>query len=403
MIGSIVLFFLATNVQAGWLYVLSALLLGTLVAGWAIPIGGLRGLEVERHAPDRLHQGGEALVEVTVANRGRGTRRGVIVRDPHLEATDLWLGRVGAGERVSITTVRTATRRGLHAGEGAQLRSSAPFGVAERRRSLEIPTATLVLPTVIPLHHLPFVEPATTTDHAIHSAPRRGHGPEYLGIREYRSGDSMRHVHWPSTARTGSVMVREFEQEQTRRLAVVVDTSYDDGASWTPLDRACCVAASIVSAARAHGNGARLVTPADAHGRDPVSDVPDILSRAGEEEILERLALLRPSGVPFRAMLTSLDGSPQLRGVETAVLVFPTWRENDAEAVPPAIELLADRIANVVAVPVVVSSKASRRRVLDEASMAGLVQRLRALGAQVHPWRSDHDLADALAERSLAR
>ena len=103
-------------------------------------------------------------------------------------------------------------------------------------------------------------------------------------------------------------------------------------------------------------------------------------------------------------MLTSLDGSPQLRGVETAVLVFPTWRENDAEAVPPAIELLAERIVNVVAVPVVVNPKASRRRVLDEASMAGLVQRLRALGAQVHPWHGDHhDLADALAERSSAR
>ncbi len=313
LIGAILLFFLATNVQSGWLYVFSALLLGALLAGWVMPVRGLRGLAVTRGAWAQVHQGEAAMVDVVVTNRARGTRRGIRIRDPHLEATDIWIGSIRGGEQVTVTTSRTATRRGLHDGTDAVIRSSAPFGVAERRRKVQVQTAggsgppsTLVLPTLVALGPLPFIEPAATTDHAIHSAPRRGQGPEYLGIREYRSGDSMRHVHWPSTARTGSVMVREFEQEQTRRLAIVVDASRDEGATWTPLDRACCVAASVAAAALAQGHGARLVTAAEGYESDPggLSSL-DVLARAGQDEILERLALLEPSGTPFPDVVRS--------------------------------------------------------------------------------------------------
>jgi uncharacterized protein (DUF58 family) len=403
LVGAILLFFLATNVQSGWLYVFSALLLGALVAGYAIPIGGLRRLGVTRDVPDRVHQGEETLVNLIVSNDGHGTRRGVLVQDPHLEPVDIWLGTIRADEQVTVTTLRTAARRGLHPGSEVVLRSSAPFGVAERRCKPAVGgpdrstgPSTLVLPTLVPLGPLAFIEPAATTDHAIHSAPRRGQGPEYLGIREYRSGDSMRHVHWPSTARTGSVMVREFEQEQTRRLAVVVDASRDEGTIWTPLDRVCCVAASVVSAVLAQGHGARLVT-ADPLEQDTTLTAPDVLFRVAQEEIFERLALLEPGGPPFTGLVGSLAEGPELRGVETVVLVFPTWRQNDADALPPAVQRLTERIMRVVAVPVVLVREDTGYDALSDADVAGLEQRLRAAGAVVHPWMPGQELAVALA------
>jgi uncharacterized protein (DUF58 family) len=42
-------------------------------------------------------------------------------------------------------------------------------------------------------------------------------------VRDYVDGDPIRLVHWPSTARTGSVMVRELEGPEQPRLLVVVD------------------------------------------------------------------------------------------------------------------------------------------------------------------------------------
>ena len=50
-------------------------------------------------------------------------------------------------------------------------------------------------------------------------------GQEFYGMREYMTGDDLRRIHWPSTARTGQLMIR---QEEVARRAVVP-------CSWTPV------------------------------------------------------------------------------------------------------------------------------------------------------------------------
>lgn len=50
----------------------------------------------------------------------------------------------------------------------------------------------------------------------------RGHGMEPRGIREYVSGDSLRHVHWASTARTGKLQVKEFDTGFNTNLYVLL-------------------------------------------------------------------------------------------------------------------------------------------------------------------------------------
>jgi hypothetical protein len=55
------------------------------------------------------------------------------------------------------------------------------------------------------------------------AAPRAGSGNEPFGIREYRVGDSLRRIHWRSTARRGQLVVREYEPPGVQTLMVVVD------------------------------------------------------------------------------------------------------------------------------------------------------------------------------------
>jgi uncharacterized protein (DUF58 family) len=52
-----------------------------------------------------------------------------------------------------------------------------------------------------------------------------GDSMEFMGCREFRTGDNPRHIHWPSTARTGEIIVREFQDEYISRTALIVDTS----------------------------------------------------------------------------------------------------------------------------------------------------------------------------------
>lgn len=393
-VGAAVLFFLGTNVQAGWLFVIAALLLGVVVAGVVHPGRMVRRLEIERRAPAEAHQGEDVFVEIRVTNRGRGMRLGVVASDPFLSAVDIAVPTLAPGERAEISTRRRASRRGPQGGQPVRLRSSAPFGVAVRCRTVAVaPTETLVLPAVFPIGTLPFVRSAATQAHAMHTLPRRGQGPDYLGIREYRPGDSMRHVHWPSTARAGAVMVREFEEEQTRRLAIVLDASADAGEDWTPLDRACAAAASVALAATAQGHGARLVSGAE--------DGPEMLTRADEDDLLRYLALVRPAGPSLAELLAELG--PELRGVETVCLIAPTWVSNGVMGgLPAAVAGLADRIPTVVAILVATDREALGEVALEEAGAEALARALRAAGADVVTWGEGQDLAARLAGREEA-
>ncbi|HUL85488.1 MAG TPA: DUF58 domain-containing protein [Actinomycetota bacterium] len=382
LIGAAVLFLIGTMVQAGWLYVISAMLLGAVAAGLVLPFAALRGLHAALDAPADASQGGEATIELQLENRRRGVRWGVRVHDEHLQPTELFLPSVRPHERIDVTTRRTPARRGEVATASITLRSAAPFGVAERVRRVPVQARTLVLPRVLPLPGLPFVEPVGTLEPAIHTAPRRGQGPDYLAVRGYRPGDSMRHVHWGLTARHGEVMVREFEQERTRRLAVVIDTERDLGESWTPLDRCCCVAASVVEAAFANGHGVRLA------GALPDRTV-DVLGRTDGRELLEWLARLRPSGVPLPTVLDRL-GPEEFRGVETLVVAFPAWRDRDRVPVLDAAVRASAVVERVVLVPVL----------LD---VVGTLAEETHPGVEIRPWRVDQDLAACLGARAVAR
>jgi hypothetical protein len=57
------------------------------------------------------------------------------------------------------------------------------------------------------------------------AAPRAGSGTELFGVREYRPGDSLRRIHWRSSARHGELVVREFEPPGVQTLGIFVDPS----------------------------------------------------------------------------------------------------------------------------------------------------------------------------------
>ncbi|MGZ8652696.1 MAG: DUF58 domain-containing protein [Actinomycetota bacterium] len=392
-LGAGILFLLGTNVQAGWLFVLCALLLGTLVSGLILPGRMLRGIEVERRAPAEVVQGEDAFVDLVVTNRARGARLGLTLDDPHVAPTTLYLTKVSPGERVELVTVRPARKRGVQEASVVTLRSAAPVGVAERRRRLPVAGGTIVLPAVLPLGPLPFLAAASDPSRSSRSIPHKGSGPEYLGIREYRPGDSPRHVHWPSTARTGTVMVRELEEERSRRLAIVVDTLADVGEESTPLDACCTAAASIARVAIAEGHTMRMIAARAGRSVDVFDDVD-------EGSLRRRLAAIVPDGVP---LAESLDrGAEALWDVDVVVLIFPTWRTNGDGGLAHAIEALAAARPSVVAVPVEVGPQDARRiAAMTTEEVDAFVASLVRSGADVYPWRHGASLGAALARHPV--
>ncbi|MFF2371917.1 DUF58 domain-containing protein [Agromyces sp. NPDC058110] len=67
----------------------------------------------------------------------------------------------------------------------------------------------------------------------------------FHAVREYVPGDSQRHVHWKSTARTGRLMVRQYEESRHARIAVLLDLDLDGYSGDDEFEVAVSAAASL--------------------------------------------------------------------------------------------------------------------------------------------------------------
>ena len=92
---------------------------------------------------------------------------------------------------------------------------------------------------------------------------RRPAGFDFHSVREYTQGESLRRVHWPSTARTGQLMVKELEDSPRDTVAVLLDCDPCGAAGEPPnasFDDAVRAAGSLVRAYAARGRTSALVT-----------------------------------------------------------------------------------------------------------------------------------------------
>lgn len=117
---------------------------------------------------------------------------------------------VGAYSQRRWVTSGTCERRGLFTLGPTSLTSADPFGLYQLTIHYPASTSIMIMPPVVPLP-------------AIEVAPggRSGEGrprpdaPERIvsaaGVREYVPGDSLRYIHWATTARKGQPFIRLFD------------------------------------------------------------------------------------------------------------------------------------------------------------------------------------------------
>ena len=115
-------------------------------------------------------------------------------------------------------------RRGLLRFRGVRLARPDPFGIFRAFIRVPLPQSVLILPKRYPLPPIAFPGTMQYQEGGVALASHVGRSDEFIALRDYRPGDSLRHVHWRSWARTGKPVVKEFEDEFFVRHALVLDT-----------------------------------------------------------------------------------------------------------------------------------------------------------------------------------
>ncbi|MEA3218044.1 MAG: hypothetical protein QOJ19_4200 [Acidimicrobiia bacterium] len=207
---------LAPGVGPG--FALLAALAGALVLDTGCSIVALRrrGLRVVANCSADATVGERAPVRLEVLGR----RAALLVRLASVREAE-WV-RVDAPGGGEFPT--TPERRGRFGAIQVSLQHSAPFGLIGAIRTVSVPLSPPILvgPRPAAVDEPPY--PGSLTEFDAELARLAATDGELVrGARPYVPGDDARRVHWPLTARTGQLMVRELDAVHRPSVLLVVD------------------------------------------------------------------------------------------------------------------------------------------------------------------------------------
>jgi uncharacterized protein (DUF58 family) len=241
---------------AGWalgypeLAVLSTGCLAALAVGFCWLLAGFT-LRISREiAPVKVPRGDPAIATVRVANIGRRATRPLVAVD-RCGGQEVAVPLPGIARGAArFASYRLPTVRRGEIGVGPLLvRSGDPLGLFRKVRVYGEPATLLVRPRTAPLPVLPSGRAASLEGPTSDTAPSGT--VTFHALREYVLGDDLRHIHWRTTARTGTLMVRQLVDSSLPVTVVVLDTrpaSYRGDDFDIAVDAAATVAAGMATA-----------------------------------------------------------------------------------------------------------------------------------------------------------
>ncbi len=290
------------------LIVLSGLMAGPLLLSRFMAVFTLRGLQVRRKLPPGICAGELLVSGVTLSNTRRRVGSWAVVVEDQLQRAANGQGKprrknglhpsvffpyLPAGQQRQGAYRGRLPQRGRYQLGPLRLSTRFPFGMFCHTVTVGKTEPLLVLPRLGRLtrdwmarHHESF---AGTN----RREQRAGADGDFYGIRPWRSGDSRRWIHWRTSARTGKLMVRQFEQPRNRDVALLVDLWQPPAPQ--PIERenvelAVSFAATVVADLCHKGQSGVYLAAASADGVPLCGGGP--ASPALMQELLEQLALI---------------------------------------------------------------------------------------------------------------
>lgn len=329
-----VFYFIASNTGCGWVYLLSASLLTAIILGLVAPAVQVGLVGSSLSAPPKLVAGQALKVMISLSRRARWLallpvqwlrlsyefdgcekaagaqpNRPILVESLEKKTSWLW------------TT--PPAKRGVHHLGAVCLASCFPIGLAWWSRRLAAPEqeTVTVYPKVVPVDGF-FLYKLKSSQATRGGLSRTNQvarsSTSTRGVREYVRGDSPRHVHWASSARTGRLLVREFEAEGFPNFDVLLDLE----AIWTSrsqFELAVTTAASLLTLGHRLGIGPKLVTNPDLEELGlQLPPVPP-----GIEFQMEILARVQPARQGLKGTVSGFEEGPWHGQQKMLVVVRP--------------------------------------------------------------------------------
>lgn len=171
----------------------------------------------------------ELEVELTLQNGNLVPRHLIEVLDffapgvnPPLWKTAL-VGTMEAKKPIKWSYRAKCPKRGLYYIGPCDLISQDPFGLFRLRKRFDIYSKLMVWPKTFPITNFPALIKGTRPWFGLETARISPEVIEFYGIREYQRQDGLRRIHWPSTARLGTLTAKQYEKATVSDATIVLD------------------------------------------------------------------------------------------------------------------------------------------------------------------------------------
>jgi uncharacterized protein (DUF58 family) len=256
-------------------------------------------------------------------------------------------------------------RRGELRFEAVSIGRLEPLGLMRALRRIPLHESLIVMPKTYPVPAPRLPGARRLQPGGVEFAGRVGDAEEFMSLRDYRSGDTPRRIHWKAWARTGRLVVKEYQDEFFVRHALLLDTFPSGDAA--AFEAAVSLAASLVMMPRSS---------------ESLLDLMFVEKRAytltqgrglgAPTELLRVLATVQPSRGAFRDLAeAALLNAARISG---AICVLLAWDE-------PRRRLVANLRAMGIPLRVWVVRDEGAREGLDAGPMASDARNFRVVDA----------------------
>ena len=293
----LVLFAVAALLRMDWVYYLVYVVGGVWVFSHVWMRYALGRLTIERTMPGRAFVNERIAVRLALHNRSLLPLPWVQMQEAvPLDLKDQHDYRlvvsIGARSATVHDYMLLCKHRGYFTVGPLRLQSGDLFGFVDARWEELTANTLIVYPEIVPLERLGL--PSRSPFGGLRSPQRLLEDPARMaGVRAYRSGDTLRSVHWKATAHTDALLVKKMDPSKAVPVTIVLDldrNAYPGRSAIGSSEWAIVMAASVA----AHMIGQRQPVGLHTNGRDPLADSPalPVPQRSGQGHLMALLSLL---------------------------------------------------------------------------------------------------------------
>ncbi len=248
-IGLMFLLYLSSmQSQSGLLFFIIGIIVACFVLNLVKARNSLKFIKF--HLPEniRMVEGEHSSMTMEIENTSPQTQGLIEVKSPL--GVLFRIGALSGNATEHIFPEITFPVRGVYEISKLSVTSTFPFGLIEVRKKLDQRGGITVIPAVYSCVPPPADGFEPMTGGLFTGKYKSQSGSEFAGVREYNSDDPIRMIHWKSSAKGRGLMVKEFNEELSGRITIIIDcTPTPKKEGETLLDRAVRAVGSITLAA----------------------------------------------------------------------------------------------------------------------------------------------------------